>query len=211
VIILNKNGFIATSLIYTFFIMFISLFLTIIADYLQNKVLLDTTEKGIKDELNSKVSIKDFEVGNPVSFVSDCSNINAAELYIIAKVDYNNSKLILYSYELNGTSTNYLKKSDIDNDFLNSGYNNATYYNKILYTFSTSGFNEGEDLSYNIDGQYLSKTTASGCIDSIYNIDGGCLKETGTSKYRTRLEKTISDNLNKCVIDNVDGTLYIRG
>ena len=37
---MKKNGFIATSLIYSFFLIFITLFLTIIADYLQDKVLL---------------------------------------------------------------------------------------------------------------------------------------------------------------------------
>ena len=45
---MNKKGFIATSLIYSFFLIFITLFLTIIADYLQNKVLLNTIEKGKK-------------------------------------------------------------------------------------------------------------------------------------------------------------------
>ena len=68
---MNKNGFIATSLIYSFFLIFITLFLTIIADYLQDKVLLNTIEKGIKDELNSTMSIEDFEVGDMISFDND--------------------------------------------------------------------------------------------------------------------------------------------
>ena len=44
---MNNKGFIATSLIYSFFLIFITLFLTIIADYLQNKVLLNRYDKGV--------------------------------------------------------------------------------------------------------------------------------------------------------------------
>ena len=59
---MNNKGFIATSLIYSFFLIFITLFLTIIADYLQNKVLLNTVEKSIKEDINNTMGIQDFEV-----------------------------------------------------------------------------------------------------------------------------------------------------
>lgn len=64
----KKNGFIATSLIYSFFLIFITLFLTIIADYLQQKVLLSTIEQGIKDELNNSKGIRDFNIGDKLVF-----------------------------------------------------------------------------------------------------------------------------------------------
>lgn len=57
----KKNGFIATSLIYSFFLIFITLFLTIIADYLQNKVLLNTIESDIKEEITNSRTIVDFK------------------------------------------------------------------------------------------------------------------------------------------------------
>lgn len=64
----KKNGFIATSLIYSFFLVFITLFLTIIADYLQNKVLLNTIESDIKEDLNGTKNIVDFNIGDIIVF-----------------------------------------------------------------------------------------------------------------------------------------------
>ena len=68
---MNKKGFIATSLIYSFFLIFITLFLTIIADYLQNKVLLNTIEKGIKEDLNFGLTCNDFDVNDEIFFQGD--------------------------------------------------------------------------------------------------------------------------------------------
>ena len=68
---MNKKGFIATSLIYSFFLIFITLFLTIIADYLQNKVLLNTIEKGIKEDLNYGLGCSDFENDDEIFFQGD--------------------------------------------------------------------------------------------------------------------------------------------
>lgn len=56
----NKKGFIATSLIYSFFLAFVTLFLTVVADYLQNKVLLNSIEEGIKTEVNDEIYVTDF-------------------------------------------------------------------------------------------------------------------------------------------------------
>ena len=64
----KKNGFIATSLIYSFFLVFITQFLTIIADYLQNKVLLNTIENDIKEDLNGTKNIADFNTGDIIVF-----------------------------------------------------------------------------------------------------------------------------------------------
>ena len=65
---MNKKGFIATSLIYSFFLIFITLFLTIIADYLQNKVLLNTIENGIKEDINKGMGISSFKQGDILAF-----------------------------------------------------------------------------------------------------------------------------------------------
>ena len=65
---MNKKGFIATSLIYSFFLVFIALFLTIIADYLQDKVLLNTIEEGIKADLNKGIGCSDFKESDKLIF-----------------------------------------------------------------------------------------------------------------------------------------------
>lgn len=88
---MNNKGFIATSLIYSFFLIFVTLFLGIIADYLQDKVLLNTIEKGIKEDLNSSVGIQDFEVGDVLMFNDGISLTNATGICNITDIEYKNS------------------------------------------------------------------------------------------------------------------------
>lgn len=88
---MNNKGFIATSLIYSFFLIFVTLFLGIIADYLQDKVLLNTIEKGIKEDLNSTMGIQDFEVGDVLMFNDGISLTNATGICKITDIKYKNS------------------------------------------------------------------------------------------------------------------------
>ena len=88
---MNKKGFIATSLIYSFFLIFITLFLTIIADYLQNKVLLNTIENGIKNDINYSLGIQDFKIGDKLFFTASINDINANSLCEVIGIDYINS------------------------------------------------------------------------------------------------------------------------
>ena len=88
---MNNKGFIATSLIYSFFLIFVTLFLGIIADYLQDKVLLNTIEKGIKEDLNSSMGIQDFEVGDVLSFIGDIGLTNATGICRITDIKYKSS------------------------------------------------------------------------------------------------------------------------
>lgn len=93
---MNNKGFIATSLIYSFFLIFITLFLTIIADYLQNKVLLNTVEKSIKEDINNTMGIQDFEVGDKLYFNSALSidgGTISADFYCVCSIQYKNSEL----------------------------------------------------------------------------------------------------------------------
>ena len=90
----NKKGFIATSLIYSFFLIFITLFLAIIADYLQNKVLLNTIENGIKEEINKGMGCSNFSItdqlvfqGNTFSnYINPNINKDGSVLYEITEI-----------------------------------------------------------------------------------------------------------------------------
>ena len=210
---MNKNGFIATSLIYSFFLIFITLFLTIIADYLQDKVLLSTIEKGIKDEINSTMGITDFEVGDMVSFVDDCSQITSPGIdnqWVVVNVDNLNKKIIFYSYDFNGNngpnafkSTTPLEKKDIDND-IEFGYRNSTYFNKILYTFANK---DGEDNvdKYLIDTTECISTNCENAVPGEYNFGNNCIQRCDSiTRTRKRLEVNVGDTkYNKCVNDSV--------
>ena len=143
---MKKNGFIATSLIYSFFLIFVTLFLTIIADYLQNKVLLNTIEKGIKDQINNSMGIKDFEVGDMVSFDNSANKFDSTtygslidgKIWIVAQCNYNSNTIVFYSYDI-GYTNNCLTIQNVYND-LNYGYLNDTYLSKTLYNFNGEKF-----------------------------------------------------------------------
>ena len=77
---MNNKGFIATSLIYSFFLIFITLFLTIIADYLQNKVLLNTIEKGIKEDINNSNGFNGLYYICSISYKIDNTTIDKLNL-----------------------------------------------------------------------------------------------------------------------------------
>ena len=202
---MNNKGFIATSLIYSFFLIFITLFLTIIADYLQNKVLLNTIEKGIKDEINSTMGIQDFEVGSFIGLSTDTCDITTAKLYVISKVDYNNNKIILYSLDKtdSNANANYILR-DID-----TGYKNATYYNKILYSFKDNTGNK----SYKIDDNLCIKSgVPSGDIgDPTYTTTEGYVSNNCSGlNYRQKKELSINDRKKVCKVENdATGTTYI--
>ncbi len=201
---MNNKGFIATSLIYSFFLIFITLFLTIIADYLQNKVLLNTIEKGIKDDINSTIGIQDFEVGSFIGTTGSCDSVNDAELYVISKVDYNNNKIILYSLDKTASEANTIL-DDID-----TGYMNATYFNKILYSFKEK---DTGNKSYKINDNLCIKSgVPSGDIgDSTYTTTEGYVTSSCSGlKYRFRKYLEINGRKKICKVENdATGTTYI--
>ena len=200
---MNNKGFIATSLIYSFFLIFITLFLTIIADYLQNKVLLNTIEKGIKDDINSTMGIQDFEVGSFIGITVSCDNVNGAELYVISKVDYNNNEIILYSLDTTTDESNDIR-TDID-----TGYMNATYYNKILYSFKDNTGNKSYKTNDNL---CIKSGVSSGDIgDPTYTTTEGYVSSSCSGlNYRKKKELYINDRKKVCKVENdATGTTYI--
>ena len=200
---MNNKGFIATSLIYSFFLIFITLFLTIIADYLQNKVLLNTIEKGIKDDINSTMGIQDFEVGSFIGLSTDTCDITTAKLYVISKVDYNNNEIILYSLDTTTDESNDIR-TDID-----TGYKNATYFNKILYSFKDSNGSK----SYKIEDNLCIKSgvPSEDIGDPTYTTTEGYVSNNCSGlKYRQQKKLSINDRKKVCKVENdATGTTYI--
>lgn len=174
---MKKNGFIATSLIYSFFLIFITLFLTIIVDYIQNKINLEYQESSVKAKLNNVVTAKDFNPGDYVLFDSDCDGTteNIGEEYIVASKYYNKTTecqsavsvdcVILYSYDLTTSSTNAVTTQDI-NTHINIYDRTATDLNEILYTFNTCG--------------NIAKHSSQGCAASDGTINSYNLRASGT-------------------------------
>lgn len=101
----KKNGFIATSILYSFFLVFITLFVGLIGNYFQNKVLLtnlnDASKNIIKKINNLKTS--DLKVGDHVNF-------KLSETQTLIK---SNSDWILSYIETDETYTYYYFLSEI--------------------------------------------------------------------------------------------------
>lgn len=72
---MKKNGFIATSILYSFFLVFITLFVALITNYLQNRVLLEAVDDLAREKVYSINNLKltDVQIGDSIRF----SNIPA--------------------------------------------------------------------------------------------------------------------------------------
>ena len=213
----NNKGFIATSLIYSFFLIFISLFIAVIGDYLQNKVLLETTEIGIKDELNAFVDIRSFKVGDMIVFDNGCTGTTTENnTYIIANIDTLYNNVVLYSY---GLKTSYdsncgdnicsLTTSLINTDLTNVGNLNTKNLDNIIFTYDTTL----SETYYIGTSSYVKKDkTGASCTSTLYDENAkGCIISSGNSRYRERRIKSMSANYQECVVEgDVSGTIYIN-
>lgn len=212
---MKKNGFIATSLIYSFFLIFITLFLTIVADYLQNKVSLNVIEKSIKDEINNSMGLKDFEVGDMVILTDDFNTTNVYSQWVVANINYISKKIVLYSYDFKGDlpssftiSKPDLRISNFDSD-IEFAYKNNTYYNKIIYTFST---NKGAITSYGIvDNNGNEMLVSLSCNPSGtggYDFNTNCIMSGSSGNKRKRIEFNIGDTRYNSQTDDA-GTILL--
>ena len=186
---MKKNGFIATSLIYSFFLIFITLFLTIIAEGLQQKLWLNEIEKGIKDEINSSMGIKDFEVGNVITSSSyltpDTNTWIIGKIEIDNEVSTNNS-IFIYSYET-FNSVNEEQKLTYDllkSDLEYGGVYNNTYLKKLAYIFNGDYFN--------LDSKKIEKNSDCLVIDNS-GLNNSACSDTNDAKYRKRIKVNIGN------------------
>ena len=116
----NNKGFIATSILYSFFIIFLGLFLGIIAEYLQNKVHLNSIESGIKKEINTTMGIGDFKIGDKVR-VTDPTELTTNSTESITSSSLDNSTVeIIDIYDIDSTNKGCLIFSKKDDGTLNS-------------------------------------------------------------------------------------------
>lgn len=211
---MNKKGFIATSLIYSFFLVFVTLFLVIIADYLQNKVLLNTIEKGIKDELNTSIGILDLEVGQIFTFDRDLTidgvPFGIDSTWILAGIDYNNKDIVLYNTSASEiecdtyNENDYVSESNIKADLLISNDLNPNRVDEILNNF------EGEQYSIkNKEAEIIQITKDCSKISVDINgdvtIDYDSCTPTSTCNFRERKKIWIGTTKLKIATGEIGG------
>lgn len=96
---MNKKGFIATSLIYSFFLVFCAMIASYVAINIHNKMLLNRVITQIKEDLNTQKYLKDIEVGNHVKVnvkynLSDL-NVDISDLdYLVTDINDNTVTLV---------------------------------------------------------------------------------------------------------------------
>lgn len=109
----NKNGFIATSILYTFFLIFLTLFIALIANYLHNRILLAKIDETSREKLfginNTKVS--DLTIGTHIKFESDDNLLNSDATWILAAIEGSgNTKKYYFISDLTAANINVMYK-----------------------------------------------------------------------------------------------------
>lgn len=95
---MKKNGFIATSILYSFFLIFLTLFLGLITNYLHNRILLakieDTSREILYGINNTKLT--DLSVGDHIKFKSDDLILDSNATWTLAKTTTSGDDITLY-------------------------------------------------------------------------------------------------------------------
>ena len=101
---MKKNGFIATSLLYAFFLVFISLFIVLLLNYLRNRVLVQKIDDNARDKLSeiNNLKISDMQVGDYVQFrnsktiTASANPLSEKGIWQVARVDTNGTNKTYY-------------------------------------------------------------------------------------------------------------------
>ena len=190
---MNKNGFIATSLLYSFFLLFCVLILLFVGNLGHESILMNKEVEKINEDLHSIKSLKDAEIGSyfrlNVCISKDKEGfINASDTLDYVLFNINEEKALFvsknYSYKLSNLElldnfldsiyvkncTNKIISRSLNiNDFelINSIKDDDDIKNKIIY----SDFAPGT--------KYLLLNKSNYSLSKVYEITG---KRTGLEK-----------------------------
>ncbi len=104
---MKKNGFIATSILYSFFLVFITLFVALITNYLHNQVLISAIDDLARETLYSINNLKfsELEVGEHIKFANIPSAdgsysyaLNENATWVIGDIVVNGDKKTYYLF-----------------------------------------------------------------------------------------------------------------
>ena len=111
----KKNGFISTSIIYSFFLVFVTLFLALILNYMHNQLLLNKINDAAKNDINKikNARISNLNIGDYVLFElkDDHSDVINEVVYILAN-KYDNNTYEFYT-SANTFNNYYNNKTEI--------------------------------------------------------------------------------------------------
>ena len=100
---MRKNGFIATSLLYAFFLVFISLFVALLLAYLHNRLLISKINDDARNSLTNinNIKLSDINVGSYVQWknsnpTAKTNPMNESGKWILSKVEEDDENKTLY-------------------------------------------------------------------------------------------------------------------
>ena len=125
---MKKNGFIATSILYAFFLVFITLFIGLVTAYAHNKASVLRINEKVKEELKGirNRTLVDVEVGDSIKFSinpdqKDYINENGIWMLATKKVDNNGVVTLVFVSDREAPQREYYKLYEQDrasNDFV---------------------------------------------------------------------------------------------
>lgn len=117
---MKKNGFIATSLLYAFFLVFISLFLVLLLNYLHNRLLIQKIDDNARDILSginntklTQLKVGDYVVWKNASPTAASNPLSEEGKWQVYQVS-NDGKSIYMLSDLNASSTSVYYKLGSD-------------------------------------------------------------------------------------------------
>ncbi len=181
---MKKNGFIATSILYSFFLVFLSLFVALIANYLHNRILISKINTSSKDTIYAinNTKLTDLSVGDHIKFTSDDNILNSDGTWIVAKI------------ETSGTNKKYYFISDLTTQNVNINYKIAGSDKITKYHTLTVNFYE----TLRADGAYTNAIKYGGF--DIHMV---------TSSFLNRIRSEITDPYIAAEIFNPGGNYLV--
>ncbi|MDE5629963.1 MAG: hypothetical protein K2G03_07205 [Bacilli bacterium] len=199
---MKKNGFIATSILYSFFLIFITLFVALITNYLHNQVLISALDEASWDILmginNTKIS--DLQPGDRVRFANN-SNVdsqiflNEDTNWVVAYVQNRdaNTKIYYFFSDIHTPKSTVYYKMNLDKfakihtlsiDVADELFKNANKpYNKSL-KFNNKAGNPTIDIGFvtsSILNTVRNQNYSVDIADAIFNAGGAYAVKVNSS------------------------------
>src|SRR5574344_44569 len=151
----KRNGFIATSIMYSFFIVFSIVALITLASYSHYRTLIDNLNNSVLSELNNKISNKYVTIYNLINNGDFDDTTNNSWQYNNSEIvtkgnDYSSAYSGIYSARMNYSESN-LSQSFSIKDKVN--VDNKTHKIFVSFRVFRNGRVNGDDtISLNISG-----------------------------------------------------------
>ena len=186
----GKNGFIATSLIYSFFLVFIAVIAALLNGYVMDKLIFEQFSEEVAKELNDKYHVVTFYSKNSdIKKGMILTNLISNGDFSLGKDYWTNVGNADYSFMRDGNFT-FLQKTQnsiISNSYLKQNIYllaENVYYYKVKYNHTCSSINKSPLMTY-IDK-----------LDSLY-IDMPCTINNDVFVSKSQLYKKDNTDNNK--------------